>query len=247
MTPTSKTCIVAFLVLVATSLSIKTPPALADDEPQKRTITISGKGSVKAAPDMVNVSAGVESQAPTAKDALVKNTAAMTKVVEALKSEGIDPKDIQTTNFSVSPRYEDRDDARPRRIVGYSVYNSVYVATHDISKLGAILDQLVSAGSNSIGGISFGIAKPEELENEARKLAMADAIAKAKLYVEAAGAELGPVMTITEQGGYVPRSMGAPMMEAAAGKPVPIEPGTESVDIEVQVTWELKWLRSELT
>jgi len=75
MAPSFKKCIVALLVLLATSLSIKTPPALADDQPQKRTITISGKGSVKAAPDMVNVSAGVESQAPTAKDALAKNTA----------------------------------------------------------------------------------------------------------------------------------------------------------------------------
>ena len=177
MAPNFKKCIVALLVMLATSLSIKTPPALADDQPQKRTITISGKGSVKAAPDMVNVSAGVESQAPTAKDALAKNTAAMTKVVEALKSEGIAPEDIQTMNFSVNPRYEDRDDARPRRIVGYSVYNSVYVATRDTAKLGAILDQLVSAGANTIGGISFGIAKPEEMENEARKLAMEDAIA----------------------------------------------------------------------
>lgn len=240
MTSTSKTCTVALLVLAAGFLSIRTAPALADDQPQKRTISISGKGSVKAAPDMVNVSAGVESQAPTAKEALVKNTAAMTKVVEALKSEGIDPKDIQTTNFSVSPRYEDHDDGRPRRIIGYSVFNSVYVATHDIGKLGAILDQLVSVGANSIGGVSFGIDKPEELENEARKLAMADAIAKAKLYAEAAGAALGPVMTIVEQGGYVPR-YAAPMMEASgAAKPVPIEPGTEKLDIEVQVTWELK-------
>ena len=232
----------ALLVVAAASVFLAPSALLAhNEEPPKRTITISGKGTVKSAPDMVTVSAGVESQAPTARDALVKNTAAMTKIVEALKAEGIDPKDIQTTNFSVSPRYEDRDDARPRRIVGYSVYNSVYVTMHDIAKLGGVLDQLVSAGSNSIGGISFGIDKPEELENEARKLAMSDAIAKAKLYAEAAGAELGPVMTIAEQGGYVPYSYpAAPKMEAAAARPVPIEPGTEKLDIEVQVTWELK-------
>lgn len=240
MAPTSKKFIVALLVLVAASLSVKTAPALAHDEPQKRTITISGKGTVKAAADMVTISAGVVSQASTAKEALLKNTAAMTNVVDTLKSEGIDPKDIQTTNFSVSPRYEDRDDSRPARIVGYAVYNTVYVTTHDIGKLGGVLDQLVSAGANSIGGISFGLDKPEALQNEARKLAMSDAIAKAKLYAEAAGAELGPVMTISEQGGYVPRYAAAPMMEAAASKAVPIEPGTEKIEIEVQVTWELK-------
>ena len=241
MTSTARKTLLSLLAILFAAAPIAGQTALADDhEPQKRTVTIQGKGSVKAAPDKVSVSAGVESQAPTAKDALAKNTAAMTRVVEALKEGGIDPKDIQTTNFSVSPRYDNRDDGKPARIIGYSVSNAVFVTTHDIGKLGTILDQLVTAGANSIGGISFDIDKPDDKQNEARKLAMADAMAKAKLYVEAAGAELGPVMTITEQGGYVPRSMGAPMVQAAAGKPVPIEPGTESVDIEVQVTWELK-------
>jgi uncharacterized protein YggE len=240
MSPSLRKTLFSLLALLFAAAPVAGQAALADEhEPPKRTIAINGKGSVKAAPDKVSVSAGVETQAPTAKDALAKNTDAMTRVVQALKDAGIDPKDIQTTTFTVSPRYDTSDDGRPPRIVGYSVMNSVFVTTHDIGKLGTILDQLVTAGANSIGGISFDIDKPEEKQNEARKAAMEDAIAKAKLYVAAAGAELGPVMTITEQGGYVPRSMSAPMM-AEAAKPVPIEPGTDSVDIEVQVTWELK-------
>jgi len=116
----------------------------------------------------------------------------------------------------------------------------VYVTMRDTAKIGAVLDQLVQAGSNSIGGVYFSVDKPEELEKEARKLAIEDAIAKAKLYAEATGAELGPVQTISEQGGYVPNPA-APRMEAkAATHPVPIEPGTQNTNIEVQVTWELK-------
>jgi uncharacterized protein YggE len=242
MPPSPHKRLIALILIGVASLPLAAQAALADDkEPQKRTISISGKGTVKSAPDMVTVSAGVESQAVTAAEALAKNTAAMTRVVEALKAQGIDAKDIQTTTFSVSPRYEDHDDSRPARIVGYSVFNSVFVTMHDIGKLGSVLDQLVSAGSNSIGGISFSIDKPEQLENEARKLAMAAAIAKAKLYAEAAGAELGPVQTITEQGGYVPYSYPiAAHIDAAAAKPVPVEPGTQSLNIDVQVTWELK-------
>jgi uncharacterized protein len=91
-----------------------------------------------------------------------------------------------------------------------------------------------------IGGISFGIDKPDELENEARKLAMQDALAKAKLYAMAGGAELGPVMTIAEQGGYVPYAYPTAAKMEAAARPVPIEPGTQKIDIDVQVTWELK-------
>ena len=240
MSPSLRKTLFSLLALLFAAAPVAGQAALADEHEPKRTITINGKGSVKAAPDKVSVSAGVESQAPTAKDALARNTAAMTRVVQTLKDAGIDPKDIQTTTFTVSPRYDTSDDGRPPRIVGYSVINSVYVTTHDLDKLGTILDQLVTAGPNSIGGIAFDIDKPEEKQNEARKAAMEDAIAKAKLYVAAAGAELGPVMTITEQGGYLPRTMSAPMMEAATAKPVPIEPGIESVDIEVQVTWELK-------
>ena len=191
--PSFKILLALFLLLAAAPLQT----AYADQEPPKRTITITGKGTVKAAPGMVTVSAGVESQATTAKDAFAKNSAAMTKVIEVLKNEGIAPEDIQTTTFSVSPRYEDRDDGRYTRIVGYTVSNTVYVKMHDVGKLGAVLDALVTAGSNSIGGISFGIDKPEERENEARKLVMQDAIAKAKLYAEAAGAELGPVQSIS--------------------------------------------------
>ncbi|MGH6750350.1 MAG: SIMPL domain-containing protein [Methyloceanibacter sp.] len=240
MTPRARKTLFSLLALLFAAAPIAGQAALADEhEPPKRTITIQGKGTVKAAPDKVSVSAGVETQAPTAKEALATNTAAMTKVIEALKSEGIDPKDIQTATFTVSPRYETRDDGRPARIVGYSAVNSVSVTSHDIDKLGAILDQLVSVGANSIGGISFDIDNPDDKQNEARKLAMEDAIAKAKLYVAAAGAELGPVMTIIEQGGYIPRS-GGPMMEASIAKPVPIEPGIQTVDVAVQVTWELK-------
>jgi uncharacterized protein YggE len=218
--------------------------ALADDkEPPKRTITMSGKGTIKSAPDKVTVSAGVESQAQTAKEALAKNTAAMTRVVDALKSAGIDPKDIQTTDFSVNPQYEDRDDdKKPPRIVGYTVDNMVYVTMHDTSKIGAVLDQLVQAGSNAIGGVYFSVDKPEDLEKEARKRAIEDAIAKAKLYAEATGAELGPVQTISEQGGYTPYYpvSPSPKMESAAARLVPIEAGTQNTNIEVQVTWELK-------
>jgi uncharacterized protein YggE len=241
MTSGFRKCLFGVLALLAAAAPAA-GQAFADehDEMPKRTITIQGKGSVRAAPDKVSVSAGVESKAPTAKEALAKNTAAMTKVVQTLKDAGIDAKDIQNTTFTVGPRYDTSDDGKPPRIIGYSVINSVFVTTHDLDKLGTIFDQLVTAGANSIGGISFDIDKPEEKQNAARKLAMEDAIAKARLYVEAAGAELGPVMTIIEQGGYIPRSRGPMMAEATASKPVPIEPGAESIDIEVQVTWELK-------
>lgn len=227
------------LALAASFLSFETPTALADDS-DKRTISLSATGAVKTTPDQVEITTGVTAEGQTARDALTKNTDAMSKVVDGLKEAGIDPKDIQTTNFSVSPIYEQKKHGQAAFITGYRVTNQVHITVRDTDKLGEILDTVVSLGANQIGSISFGVSEPEALEDEARKQAMRNAIADAKLYAETAGVELGPVLSITEEnGGYIPRRMeaAAPM---AMAKDVPIEAGTTTVEVRLRVTWELR-------
>jgi len=155
------------------------------------------------------------------------------KPVQAPEHDVADPGALEAVDVT-------RDEDKAPKLIGYHVNNSVFITVRDISKLGDVLDKIVSLGANSIGGISFGVANREAVENEARKLAMADAITKAKLFAQAAGAELGDVLTISEQGGYQPcfeKRAAAPM---AAAAPVPIEAGTEAVGMQVSVTWELK-------
>jgi uncharacterized protein YggE len=214
-------------------------PAAAEEAP-KRSLSLSAIGTVKAAPDQVTISAGVTSEAGIAREALDKNTAAMARMVEALKADGIEPKDIQTTNFSVQPIYEARKDGQGQHIVGYRASNSVRLVLRDMPKLGAVLDEVVSLGANDIGAIEFGVAESEPLKDEARKAAMAKAIANAKLYAEAAGVELGPVLSISEEEGiFHPRFAGAPMAREAS-KAVPIEAGTTTIEVKVHVSWEVK-------
>ncbi|MDJ0512599.1 MAG: SIMPL domain-containing protein, partial [Methyloceanibacter sp.] len=149
----------------------------------KRTISLSASGTVKAPPDMVSVSTGVTSEGQTAQAALSKNTGAMTKVVETLKGAGVEAKDIQTTDFSVSPIYEKKSkESRATFITGYRVSNNVNITVRDVKKLGGVLDKVVQAGANQIGAINFGVAEPEKMKDEARKLAMQNAIGNAKLY-----------------------------------------------------------------
>ena len=230
--------LVPALAVLAAALPLSTPAAAA-----KRMISLSASGTVKATPDMASISTGVTSEGQTAQDALSKNTDAMTKVVDTLKGAGLEPKDIQTTDFSVSPIYERKKDEEATFITGYRVNNNVNITVRDIDKLGDVLDKLVRAGANQIGSISFGIAEPEKMKDEARKLAMKNAIGNAKLYAETAGVELGPVIKITESGNYTPRpyramAAAAPMM--AEAKQVPVEGGTMSVEAKVEVTWELR-------
>jgi uncharacterized protein YggE len=123
--------------------------------------------------------------------------------------------------------------------VGYRVTNQVRITLRDTAKLGAILDKVVSLGANQIDSIEFGVAEPEALKDEARKLALKNVTDNAKLYAEAAGVTLGPILTITEEeSSYQPRYMerAATTMEAKA---VPIEAGTAAVEVRVRVSWEI--------
>jgi uncharacterized protein len=231
--------LLALLCLLLLAAPAAAPQAAAGDQPEKRTISLAASGIVKTTPDMVEISTGVNSEAPSARAALDKNTEAMSKVVEGLKNEGIEAKDIQTANFSIGPVYEQNTDGKPPVVTGYRVTNQVRITVHDTGKLGAILDKVVSLGANQIDSIEFGVSEPEALKDEARKLALKNVTDNAKLYTEAAGVGLGQILTITEEEtSYQPvfREAAAPM---AAAKAVPIEAGTASVEVRVRVTWEL--------
>jgi uncharacterized protein YggE len=221
--------------------------AAAEDKPPPRLMSLTGRGEVMASPDMAVLSLGVVSEDMTARRALLDNTRAMTALVEAMKKAGVGPKDLQTSGFSVAPKY-----SRPRRnqsgpqpapeIVGYSVRNTLTVRIRDLANAGEILDSAVSLGANAISGLTFTVAEPKPLQNEARKAAMADVLEKAALYAKAAGIRLGPIQTITEGGGIRPPrpvAMARAQAEIAFDSAVPIEAGEITYKAQVNVVWEI--------
>jgi uncharacterized protein len=221
-------------------------PALAQTGPSLPTIAVDGRGEVSASPDTAYINSGVTTQAATAREALDANTAAMTQLIDTLKAAGIAERDIQTSGFSVSPNYvySDLRDAlgysQPPKINGYTVSNTVNVRVRDIGILGDVLDKSVSVGANTINGISFAVDDPADLYNEARKLAFADARAKASLYADAADVDLKSIRSLSESQGYAPPQPYM-MREAAVAsdKAVPIQSGELTFSINVQVTWEI--------
>ncbi len=214
------------------------PAALADDVEAARAITVSADGQVAAEPDQARISSGVTTEAATAAQALARNSEAMMKLIDGLKESGIDPKDIQTASFNVSPRYTRPERGETAVIDGYRVTNQVQVLARDLDKLGEVLDQLVSLGANEMGGLSFEVSKAETLRDEARKAAVANARRRAELYASAAGVALGEVLNIQEGGDFSPRPM--PMARAMKAEAVPIERGTETLQASVTITWALK-------
>ncbi len=224
---------------LAVMLATAATPAHSQEMKMPRVISLTGHGESRMVPDMAVVNAGVSSEAATAAEALKANTEAMNKVMAALKGSGIADRDIQTSNFSVQPRYDYNNNNSQPRLTGYIVSNTVTVSVRKIDSLGTLLDQLVQSGSNQINGVSFDVTDPQAALDEARKLAMADATRKAKLYAEAAGVSLGPIMSVAEGQRYeLPMRSRAMMAEAAA--PVPVAAGEQVLAIDVNVVWEIR-------
>lgn len=221
--------IAALLCLAAPALAQTTEP---------RTLTMSGSAIAKAAPDMADISAGVTSDAPTAAAALAANSAAMNRVFAALDRAGIARKNVQTSSFNVSPVYASRTPSEPQRLTGYRVSNEVHVILDDVAKVGATLDALVAAGANQMNGLNFSIKDPAPLLARARADAVADAKLRAQQYAQAAGVTLGPIRSISENGGEPPRPMYRVMAMAAA--PAPIAAGEESINAGVTIVWEIQ-------
>jgi len=216
-------------------IALLASPAWADP----RTITMSGHGEVKAVPDQAQISAGVTITAPTAAQALTANSSRMQSVFAALRKMGVPEKNIQTTNFYISPQYTNGDNNTPRRLTGYQVNNDVTVRLEDIGKVGSALDTLVAAGANQMNGISFSIQNPVPVLERARTEAVADARTRAETYAKAAGVNLGSILSISEGGGEAPRPVMYRMAAAMAPAPPPIAAGEQTVSADVAMVWEI--------
>jgi uncharacterized protein YggE len=224
--------------VLAVALGFGTGTALAaEGDKVERTVSVSATGAVTAEADIAQISTGVVSDADTAKDAMGRNSAVMAKLIEGLKSAGIQPKDIQTTTLNVEPRYTQPKDGRPGTINGYRVVNQVRLTVRDVKRLGEIVDQAMTLGANQINHIAFDVADAETMKDEARRRAMENARRRGELYAKAAGGQLGPVLRVAESVADI-QPMPGPRAAMRAG--VPIEPGARTLEVEVHVTYALQ-------
>lgn len=209
-------------------------PALAADP---RTLSITGHGEAHGRPDIAQIQAGVTTTASSAATALSANNGRMNAVFAALKKLGVPDRNIQTSGFSVFPQYTNGDNNNPRRLTGYQVSNTVTVKLERVDRTGPALDALVAAGANQMNGISFDIARPEPLLDQARADAVTDARHRAEVYAKAAGVSLGSIQSISENGASTPPRplyRMAVMAEAA-----PVAPGEQTLSADVTLVWEI--------
>ena len=227
------------IAVALTTCVLLAAASMAWGEEPAPSITVIGSGAASGPSDTAEVDAGVVTQAATASQAMGQNSAAMEQVLKALTALGIADRDIHTTNVSIVPVRAPQQTGRqqPSPVVGYEVTNQVRVRVRNLAALGRLLDTLVSRGANALGRISFSIADPVPLLEQARTKAIADARQKAQVYAAAAGVKLGRVIFIRDTAPGLPRPMAARMMSSAA---VPIAPGEQELEVSVSVTYALE-------
>ena len=216
------------VTLLAAPVSAQTPPAV---------ISVTGEATISAPPDLAQIDGGVTSEAKTAREASDANNTAMGRVLLALKGVGIEEKDIQTSRLSLQPESApNRGAGGAPTSVGYRASNRLTVRLRDL-KIATVIDAMVGAGANDIGGISFKVSNASKLLDDAREQAIADARRKAEIYAKAAGVTLGAPLSIAEENNTAP----VPYRRMAAGMAAtPVAPGEETLQVTVNVSWAIK-------
>ena len=224
----------------APALAQTTTPTAPTDQPH--TISVTGSGTAYGAPDIATAQIGVQTRDADAVKATGSNSTKMAAIIAALKAQGVQEKDIQTTNFSVSAQQDVDASGQPKGTITFIVDNTVNITIRDLTKVGEVLSASVDAGANNIYGVSYSVADQAALEAAARDKAMSDAKARAAQLAKDAGTTLDGPITISESinNGPVPfyaaRDAVAP---SAAGVSVPTQSGQVSVQIQVSVTYQM--------
>jgi uncharacterized protein YggE len=221
--------IVLCAAVVAAAVSAPLPAHAAE-----KLVTVTGEATVSVAPDIAVIRIGVGTLGKTAREASDGNGKQMTSVLAAIRSAGIADRDVQTSRLSLQPQY-DQSKSGTARLLGFQVTNQVTIRIRDIDKLPSILDRAIAAGANEMSGIEFVVSEQSKLLDQARDDAVADARRKAEHYARAAGAKLGAVVTIAEDGAAPP----VRPMQAMRATGVPVAPGEQMLRASVTVSYEL--------
>jgi len=232
---------VAALAALTTIAAGGVAAAQTDDEPRERlrVITVQGTGLVTGTPDVLELYLGVDTRGDSAGQALAENNKRTMGVLEVLTDAGVPEKDIQTTNLSINPVYDDDGEV----VIAYSVSNRIVAKLRDLNNAGEVIDRATEAAGNDIivQGLYFSIDDNSKLIEQARTEAVKRAKAQAEQLAAAAGVGLGDLRSIDEQHTPVGPPIDAEAAPAATedGRSVPIQPGSELLSVEVTLVYDI--------
>lgn len=240
--------IIAFLTFLAVIIvySVFFGPAkkYTDSLMPVRNISVSAEGKAIVSPDIAKISFSVVSQGADPKLLAEDNIKKMNAAVDFVKSEGVDEKDIKTTDYNLVPVYQYDEKTKKTYITGYTLTQTVLVKIRDLNKVAEVLGGLPPLGINQIGSVSFDIDDPDQYLSDARNQAFDKAKAKAEEMAQKNGVKLGKIINFYE---YAPipyyttaKTLGIGGGESATPALPQIQPGTQEVTVQVSVVYEIK-------
>ena len=235
--------IVLVVVVLAGLASLKALYRYSKSLPASRTITVSAEGKTVVLPDIASFYFSVVNEGSDPEKIAEKNNVVINEALGFVKEEGVEDKDIKTTGYDLSPRYEYDEKRKTSFISGYRLTQTVTVKIRDFTKISKILGVLPGFGINQIGSLSFSVDEPDVYLNEAREQAFKKARAKAEAMARQNGTKIKRVVTFSEfGGGYPPIPIFAKAEIGGFGGDVVaprIEPGSQEVAVNVSVTYEI--------
>lgn len=231
------TAVLAILGVAGCDARSAEPPTPVPGTSAPRQVTVVGQGQVDGKPDTLVISLAIEALAPDAIGASNLTSGRIADVTGALTAQGIDAKDIRTTQVTLQPQYGGGDNPT---IVGYQSSNSLDVKVRNIDTGPQVLAAIGTAGGNAtrINSVVYSIADDSQLLRDARSRAFDDARNRAQQYAELSGMNFGKVISISETGSSVP-PMPSPRFDIGTAEAVPMSPGQQTVSFSVTAVWEL--------
>ena len=221
-----------------------------ENMPAMNTLVVSATNDVYAKPDLALTTFSVVSEAKTVELAMQDNAAKMNAVIASVKSQGVEDKDLKTTNFNISPRYEWENPAcaysycpsGKRILTGYDINQSLEVKMRDLTKIGSIIEGATEAGANEVGSLQFTIDNEDALKEEARNNAIEEAKSKAKNLAEKLDIRLVKIVSFSESGSFpVPYYATSAKEASGMGGGAPdIQTGENKISVTVSLTYQIK-------
>lgn len=203
----------------------------------QRTISVAGTGSVTAIPDRLTLAFGVATNSPRVSEALKANNTSAQALIASLKANGLEEKDIKTSELSINPQF----DAAGREVKSYNVSNTVTVTVRKIDATGELIDAVAKVSGNAIriSGLSFAVSDPAPLLATARDLAVKDATKQAEQLAKSAGVKLGKVRYIRSGANVGPTPVYGSSADVATAKATPISEGTQEIIASVELVFDV--------
>ncbi|MGB3470302.1 MAG: SIMPL domain-containing protein [Erythrobacter sp.] len=206
-------------------------------------IELSIDESIDSEPDLLTIGAGVSTDAPTAVEALRQNATQMTRVVDAIKAQGVADKDIRTSGISLNAKYDYNRATQENEFKGYTASNQVSVKLREIAETGKVLDALVVAGATNLNGPTFALEDDAGLKEEARTRAVERGKARAAEYAAMLGYDDFRVLEISEsimtRGRPILSRTEANYASVAAEPTAPVQPGLISTGVSLTIKYEM--------